>query len=506
MWGAGMAKKLILIVLTVLMLSGCGVIRESRHPGEKIPVSVLDLSQLEYYGRVEKSAVYFLNESSGTLTAELRTLIIGHDANPATAAIEQLMSGPSNDTLKSVAPDGMRLDLIEYSNGVANVYLHYDGEELQGRQAFVLELAITNTVTDILGAGHINVFYNGLRKGFMGYPSAPLRKQTGSIDEAWLSASARYLPETQVTPEEEEEEPDEEQDQQPKVSEISTVLYFVSASGDYILPEIRLVKYTEGEYIQTLIDELKKGPQDTATMVSPFATSLSLAQEPQFETTDHGTQQLRLYFDTMPIPSDFAQPEETALSYAALVYTITGFLPNVESIELYAADNLIATDIASGGVLMRKSLRGYIGSSAPLYFADSNSDLLLEVSRSMEQNKTWSAKARILELMRGPLTQDGNNVLPIKPLGVTERDILSVDVFNDTAYVNLSQNFKDACANHSARSEMQLVFSIVNTITAMDGISKVQFTVEGKQTDALSGHLCMSDPFLRNFGIIKSSS
>ena len=501
-----MVKKLVLIVLAALVLGGCGVIRESRQPGEKIPVSVLDLSQLEYFGRVEKSAVYFLNESSGTLTAELRTLVIGQDANPAATAIEQLISGPSNDTLKSVAPDGMHLDFIEYSNGVANVYLNYDGEELQGRQAFVLELAITNTVTDILGAGHINVFYNGLRRGFMGYPSAPLRKQTGSIDEAWLGASARYLPETPVNSEEDEEEPgDEQMEKQPKVTEISTVLYFVSASGDYILPEVRLVKYTEGDYIKTLIEELKKGPQDTAKMVSPFATGLSLAQEPELDPTDDGAERLKLYFDTMPIRSDFAQPEETALSYAALVYTITGFLPNVESIELFAADKLIATEVASNGVLMRKSLRGYIGSSAPLYFADSNSDLLLEVSRSMEQHKTWSAKARVLELMRGPLTQDGNNVLPIRPLGVTDLDILSVHVYNDTAYVNLSQNFKDACANHSARSEMLLVYSIVNTITAMDGISKVQFIVEGEQTDALSGHLCLSDPFLRNFGIIKGN-
>jgi hypothetical protein len=32
----------------------------------------------------------------------------------------------------------------------------------------------------------------------------------------------------------------------------------------------------------------------------------------------------------------------------------------------------------------------------------------------------------------------------------------------------------------------------------------VQFTVEGKQVDKLAGYLCLSDPFLRNYGIIKS--
>jgi spore germination protein GerM len=53
---------------------------------------------------------------------------------------------------------------------------------------------------------------------------------------------------------------------------------------------------------------------------------------------------------------------------------------------------------------------------------------------------------------------------------------------------------------------MLLVYAIVNTVTAMDGINKAQFLVEGAQTDTLGGHLCISDPFLRNYGIIKNGS
>jgi spore germination protein GerM len=89
---------------------------------------------------------------------------------------------------------------------------------------------------------------------------------------------------------------------------------------------------------------------------------------------------------------------------------------------------------------------------------------------------------------------------------MAERDILSVSVYNDTAYVNLSENFKQSCAGISAKSEMLLIYAIVNTATAMDGINKVQFLVEGAQTDTLAGHLCISDPFLRNYGMIKNGS
>ena len=52
---------------------------------------------------------------------------------------------------------------------------------------------------------------------------------------------------------------------------------------------------------------------------------------------------------------------------------------------------------------------------------------------------------------------------------------------------------------------MRFVYSVVNTSTAMDGINKVQFLIEGMQTQALAGYLWMTDPFLKNYGIIKKS-
>ncbi len=497
-----MVKRVFLTVLALCVLCGCSVIRENGKPGKKIPVSVLDLSGLEYYGRVDKSAVYFYNETNGTLTAELRTLVIGQDTNPAEAAIEQLLDGPSNQSLKGVAPEGMTLESIEFSRGVANIYLNYKGGQMQPRQAYQLELAITNTVTDILGESHICVFYNGIRAGFMGYPSAPLKKQTGSIEEAFLNAYARYVPETPAAAEQEADEPSEAP--RPRTSEISTVLYFVSTSGQYILPEVRTVKYTEDEYVNALIEELIKGPLNTSSMESPFSSELQLMAEPELEQAAGGGYRLRLRFNIRPERSQFLHQKETELSYAALVYTIMGFIPNVQSIEIYEGSKLITAHGAQDGLFSRNSYKGYIGSSVPLYFADRNSDLLLEIHRSLEQGQTWSARARVIELLRGPLEKDGDNVWPVMPSGVTEADIISVDVYNDTAYVNFSQHFRDACEELTAKNEMLLIFSLVNTITAMDGISKVHFLIEGRQTLQLAGSLCISDPFLRNYGIIKS--
>ena len=119
----------------------------------------------------------------------------------------------------------------------------------------------------------------------------------------------------------------------------------------------------------------------------------------------------------------------------------------------------------------RSDLGRYIGSSAPLYLQYTGSGLLIEVSRSMEQGKIWSALERARAILKGPQLGDGGNVSTVQFEGMTEEDILAVDVYNDTAYVNLSDNFKEACKNHTAQDEMLLVYSIVNTVTAMDVIT-----------------------------------
>ena len=505
-----MKQAIGLILAVCLLLSGCGVIRDQKLAGAQVPVSVFDLTGLDDYVRVEKSAVYFLNETSGsTLMAELRTLVVSQDTNPASSAIQELLKGTSNDSLSSVAPEGMTLDFLEYSKDVVNVYLKYFGETLQAKSAYILEQAIANTVTDILGPVSVCVFYNGIRAGLAGYPSAPLKKQTGSIEDAWLNAYSRFVPEAALADDENVQNgaaSGEGDEPKPRTSEMSTVLYFVAAGGGYILPEVRTVKYSDDNFIEALLLELKNGPRDTAAMRSPLIADIELAQPPTYIDAGNGKRILELSFSRTPVQVGISNLSGELLSYAALIYTITGFVPNIKSVDVYVSGKRIITIDEEHWFfdgMERTDFFGYIASSAPIYFADQSSDLLLEVPRNMEQGKTWSARERVLEVLNGPHEGDGDNVWPVMPAGVTADDIKSVDVYNDIAYVDFSQRFMDACAGLSGKNEMLLVYSVVNTITAMDGIKRVQFTVEGQQIDKLTGYLSMSDPFLRNYGIIK---
>lgn len=512
--GFAMKRLICLMLAAGLLLGGCGVIRDRHVAGDEVPASVLDLSGLEYYGRVAKSAVYFLNETSWTLMAELRTLVVDQDTNPAAAAIGELLKGTSNDSLTSVAPEGMTLDFIEYSKDVVNVYLLYHGERIQAKSAYILEQAIANTVTDILGPVSVCVFYNGVREGLAGFPSAPLKKQTGSIEDAWTSAKSKYAPDSAAVIVAEDNigssnsvQKNEDEEPKQKTSEITTVLYFPALSGSFILPEVRTVKYTDNQFVEGLIQELRKGPQNTASMKSPLVADIELKQTPVFNDLGDGKYNLELHFARSPVRTGYPDSSGALLSYAALIYTITGFVPGISTVDIYVAGKRVTNVneenwFYSG--MKRSEYVGFIGSSVPIYFGDKNSDLLVEIQRSMEQGKIWSPRERVLEVFKGPLEEDGDNVWTVVRAGMTADDILSVDVYNDIAYVDLSAHFKEACAGLSKKSEMLLIYSIVNTITAMDGINRVQFTVEGKQTDEFAGFLCLSDPFLRNYGIIKN--
>ena len=177
-----------------------------------------------------------------------------------------------------------------------------------------------------------------------------------------------------------------------KTTDMQTVLYFVSYEGGFILPEVRSITYTEDNYAEVIFRELMAGPTDTTTMRSLLPAGLELLSPPVISED-----RISLSLNKLPSVDDF-EDEGYEASYAALAYTITGFLPGITSIDITVLGQPI-TDFDDSYKLtngmQRSDYHGFIGSSAPIYFTDKNSDLLLVVQHSMEQASTWSAKQRV---------------------------------------------------------------------------------------------------------------
>ena len=130
-----------------------------------------------------------------------------------------------------------------------------------------------------------------MQTGFNGGLRAPLKKQTVSVEEAWQQAEAKYAAGrtllTDVLPADERgtyanadrqrrriSAPPEET-YVPATMELQTILYYISADGGYLLPEVHTVEYTQGEVVDALIAELKKTPNNSALMKSPLPEDLA---------------------------------------------------------------------------------------------------------------------------------------------------------------------------------------------------------------------------------------
>ena len=70
------------------------------------------------------------------------------------------------------------------------------------------------------------------------------------------------------------------------------------------------------------------------------------------------------------------------------------------------------------------------------------------------------------------------------------------------ARVNLSANFYRSCQNLSPRAERDLVYAMVNTLCALDGIRAVRIYIEGAAADTLAGSVYLRSVLLPNPGLV----
>ena len=131
-----------------------------------------------------------------------------------------------------------------------------------------------------------------------------------------------------------------------------------------------------------------------------------------------------------------------------------------------------------------------------LYFADEDGAALVAEERKITINEKEKIEMQaIKELIKGPEGKDKNRTI------AAETKILSIETKEGVCFVNLSQEF---IARHpgGTMGEQLTIYSIVNTLTALEGIEKVQFLVEGQKNESFI-HMLINEPFVRDESLIK---
>ncbi|MDL2236663.1 GerMN domain-containing protein [Christensenellaceae bacterium OttesenSCG-928-K19] len=473
-------KKLICLLLPVLMLlTACSTWQRSTPTTEYEQGLLMQEVDLEPSITVNP-VLYFLNEAGTKLEAETREINVPQNEMREKYVVQALIDGPQTASLTPVA-EGYQLNRIELLSDVVNVYLDKEGTRRES-DVINLKFALSATLSDYTGKTYVNIFINGTQFGYQNMPTGAFQKSNEDLAE-----QLNLL----------------QQKTQAKNPTMQAVLYFLDASETFLLPEARRLAFSGNEdYITVLVEELIKGPVDAYNHQPVVESTLKLLGY-EIEETTNGNDIVKLNFNMEPFLGSQKFIDSNKLAVAALTYTICSFMPNTTGIEI------LVNGRAGGDVIHSMSdYEELLGSNILLYLQSSTTpSILMGVDRIIEQDKAYVPRVVLGELMRGPSGADTDSrVESTIPMGISLENVKEVYIANDTVVVDFDKTVDEVMQSVSEDMEFIMLFSIVNTLTSIEGIRRVQFLVEGERVEYLGdGKISIIDPVIKNPGIIRYS-
>lgn len=444
----------------------------------------------DYYTEIE---LYYESGNGIELSTVTRTVYVEKGSNIIETALEELFM-PAGTEFTSPMPGEAAIRSIEYGCGLVTVDLSVNiaGLHDEGELISVMT-AISNTLTNIEGVEKVNILVNSRSEDICGIPTGLFSASDASTSAIWANyqAESTNLLESEIP-----------------ISR-SVALYFPSANGQWLLPDIRMVYFSDEAYADELINELIIGTASEFPYMNFLTGGISmLTEDARMFVTSSGERVLEISLSSTL--SDYLMlqgiPEWQAAG--AITMTMCSFVPELDAVRLNIGNETIDRLNIRGvyhdfkdGLMRRDDFSMYSGSVSTLYFADEN-DKLKKVSRSISSERALSAYTLITQLISGPSSVD-TDVSGTMPAGVTAKDILGIKINDGTAYVNLTSNFYRLCQMLNCDEERILIYSIVNTLCTLPGISSVQFLIEGEHIETLAGNICLMHELLPNPGLIQ---
>lgn len=279
-------------------------------------------------------------------------------------------------------------------------------------------------------------------------------------------------------------------EQQGKV--IAMNLYFATLDNSAVPKEKREVTVKDGAVMRAAIEALLEGPKSSELR----------------KTIPDGTKLLGIKRDGSTAVVDFSKEYTQVNGVAEIVEntSVVNTLTEIQGIEkvkiLVEGKDLIAPSGMPYGEMSRVALdaQGRPASgemkTLTLYFGNSNADAVVAEKREVAVTKGGSLeKAIFQELMKGPKTK---GLEPVIPKGTK---LLSVETKDGLCTLNLSKEFIDNSPGGTA-AESMTINSVVNSLTGLANVKKVQFLIEGKKRETYT-HVIFDQPFSRNEAIIQ---
>ena len=269
-------------------------------------------------------------------------------------------------------------------------------------------------------------------------------------------------------------------------------LYYVSKDADAVIP----VDYD----LQTL-DERKKSVREILEVLSQQPDSVDYRAPIQGYTVRSFNLSGRTL--TIDFSEDYRSQDQVReiLARTAVVNTLCQ-IPGIEKVT-FTADNKPLSD-ADGTLLANMSedqfinnsgseIRGYERIRLHLFFANQKGDRLVDTYRNVVYNSNIAPERLIVEqVLKGP------NSDAVYPTLNQDTKVLSVTTRDGVCYVNLDSAFLTEPYNVTPQVA---VYSLVNSLTQLPTVSKVQFSVEGKTADSFMETMSLQNTYEENFDL-----
>lgn len=503
-----MKKRLLTLLLACLLLTGCAA------PPPDAPVSAdpalppPDEAFTAPIGDAGLSytapAVLWLPSADGqqllpAYAGDALPLTFTYSLHPAETILRALLSHPGDGRVASLAGGTLTLvgnNPVEVAGGVATVNLSAAAAMLPREELYAICLAITATLCELPDVDYVNVLVAGrpVAMDDAGWlPLGSLRHQEGQeIPVLYEQLLARSVPEGTL----------------PTAVPLTcaATLYFPLMDGSGVTAETRRITFAgqhPQQLTQGLLEALSAGAETLTSVpdLPPLASMMITA--PEITALEDGSLRVTLRFTGDLRSWLTASGADPACTFAALVYTLTTFVPNVTQVCLFTGERGV-TNVACpargsilfpGAIHERQDYSAWLLAQATVYHR-TEAGLLTGRHAALPYRSIASPRALLLSL---PAGESSGAVLPAP---IADSDVLGMAVSGDTLLINLSARYRDVLRAHPA-SQRLAACAIVNTMCTGLGVRRVRFFFDSAVAGTLDGDVLWSGEFLFTPGLIR---
>jgi len=271
-------------------------------------------------------------------------------------------------------------------------------------------------------------------------------------------------------------------------------VYYLNSSMTRLAPlEYRTDTKGQEALIEELMDQFLNVPNDVDSQVA-------LSDKVEYLGYQQEERVLFLYFDAGYSNRINMNTTREILCRAALTKTMTQ-IEGVDYISIYVADQPLLDSYGNPVGVMADSdfiegisdINSYEKSQLVLFFADETGGGLAKESREVVHSINTSLEKLIVEeLIKGPQTEGHYPTLP----GDTK--LINVSLSENICYINFDSAFLN---NTLEVKEYIPIYSIVNSLSEISTVSKVQIMVNGSQDVMFRDAISLNTQFERNLEI-----